>query len=96
MRREATSSNISLRLVGTSAGRALISWKGDDREKLCKVGTRKEALIVPSERVESYPPLLLISANGTPANFLIILRSMARSGATYVVNSPSRFQGTRI
>lgn len=82
MRREATSSNRSLRPVGSSVGKALVSWKGEDREKLCKVGAGKEALIVPSERVESNPPLLLISASDTPANFLIIVRSMARNGAT--------------
>lgn len=81
MRREVISSDIILRLVGPSAGSALISWKGEDREKLCRVGAKKEALIAPFGSVESHPPLLLMSASGTPANFFIIVRSMVRRGA---------------
>lgn len=94
MRRVVTSSNISLQLVGPSTGKALTSWKGEDTERLCNVGAKKEALIAPSESVASHPPLLLISASGAPTNFLI--RSMASRGAMYVTISPSRFQGTRI
>lgn len=47
MRREVISSDTILRLVGPSTGKALISWKGEDREKLCRVGAKKEALIAP-------------------------------------------------
>lgn len=95
MRKEVMSSVTILRLMGGSSGSALISWSGEERVKLCKVGAKKEALIALPLIIGSHPPLLLMSASDTPAIFFIIVKSMAKRGALYVRISVNRFQGTR-
>ena len=93
---DARSSRTSRRIDGGDAGSARQSWSGESKVKLCMVGRRKLALMfsVPfvfmflfafafafASVTGPYPPLSRISDTDTPANFLIIVKSIIRSGA---------------